>query len=194
MKTKKKNRFLTFCFSLLPGAAEMYMGFMKTGVSMMILFFAIMALSVMINQGVLGMIGLVVWFYGFFHANHLASLSDEEFREVKDEYLFGMDNLPGVRTIVAKYQKLAACLLIFVGICFLWSSMTDMLYDVLPDAYDFIPRMMWRIGNYIPSFVIGAVIIFAGIKMIVGKKVTLADDNKQENEEPVNQGLEDKEL
>ena len=38
MKTKKKNRFLTFCFSMLPGAAEMYMGFMKTGVSLMSLF------------------------------------------------------------------------------------------------------------------------------------------------------------
>ena len=30
MKTKKKNRFLTFCFSMMPGAAEMYMGFMRT--------------------------------------------------------------------------------------------------------------------------------------------------------------------
>ncbi|MCI8355555.1 MAG: hypothetical protein HFI47_10905, partial [Lachnospiraceae bacterium] len=39
MKTKKKSRFLTFCFSMLPGAGEMYMGFMRTGVSLMLLFF-----------------------------------------------------------------------------------------------------------------------------------------------------------
>ena len=39
MKTKKKNKFFTFCFSLFPGAGEMYMGFMKAGVSLMLLFF-----------------------------------------------------------------------------------------------------------------------------------------------------------
>lgn len=194
MKTKKKNRFLTFCFSLLPGAAEMYMGFMKTGVSMMILFFAVIMLSVGMRQGVLGMLAAVVWFYGFFHANHLASLPDEEFDQVKDEYLFGMDALPGVNTVVEKYHKWVAWLLIFVGICFLWSSVTDLLRDVLPDAYDFIPIMMWRIGNYIPSLVIGAVIIFAGIKMISGKKAVIIDENEKENQEPVNNELENKEL
>ena len=34
MKTKKKNRFFTFIFSCMPGAGEMYMGFMNRGVSM----------------------------------------------------------------------------------------------------------------------------------------------------------------
>ena len=33
--TKKKNGFLAFCFSLIPGAGEMYMGFMKQGASIM---------------------------------------------------------------------------------------------------------------------------------------------------------------
>ena len=45
MKTKKKNRFLTFCFSCLPGAAEMYMGFMKMGLSLMLVFFAIIIIG-----------------------------------------------------------------------------------------------------------------------------------------------------
>ncbi len=74
MKTKKKNRFLTFCFSALPGAAEMYMGFMKMGVSLMLLFFLVCILSAWLYQGALVMIAIVVWFYSFFHANHLAGL------------------------------------------------------------------------------------------------------------------------
>ncbi len=190
MKTKKKGRFLSFCFSLLPGAAEMYMGFMKAGVSMMVLFFAIIALAAWINQAVLAMLCIVVWFYGFFHANHLASLPDEEFSQVKDEYLFGMDELPGVSGFVEKYHKWVAWILIFLGICFLWNSVTDLLFDVLPDAYDFIPRMMWKVGNYIPSFVIGAVIIFAGIKMISGKKVTPLEDEEQEKEPQLKENKE----
>ena len=39
--TKKKSGFWTFVFSLLPGAAEMYMGFMKMGISLMGLFFGL---------------------------------------------------------------------------------------------------------------------------------------------------------
>lgn len=35
---KKKNAILTFIFSMLPGAGEMYMGFMKQGVSLMSMF------------------------------------------------------------------------------------------------------------------------------------------------------------
>ena len=29
--TRKKGKFLTFCCSLIPGAGEMYLGFLKTG-------------------------------------------------------------------------------------------------------------------------------------------------------------------
>ena len=50
MKTKKKSRFLSFCFSFLPGAAEMYMGFMKTGMSLMLVFFLLIAFSGWIQQ------------------------------------------------------------------------------------------------------------------------------------------------
>ena len=35
MKQQKKGKFFTFIFSFIPGAAEMYMGFMKQGVSLM---------------------------------------------------------------------------------------------------------------------------------------------------------------
>ena len=60
MKTKKKNRFLTFCFSMLPGAAEMYMGFMKTGVSLMSLFMLVIMLAIWMNQGVINVVGVVI--------------------------------------------------------------------------------------------------------------------------------------
>ena len=44
MKQQKKGKFLTFMFSFIPGAAEMYMGFMKMGVSLMALFFLCVAI------------------------------------------------------------------------------------------------------------------------------------------------------
>ena len=97
MKTKKKSRFLSFCFSFLPGAAEMYMGFMKTGMSLMLVFFLLIAFSGWIQQTIIVLFDVVVWFYGFFHANHLAGLSDEEFAQVEDEYIFGMESFLGTK-------------------------------------------------------------------------------------------------
>lgn len=179
MKTKKKNRFLTFCFSMMPGAAEMYMGFMKTGVSLMLLFFLIVAVAGWIQQAVIVMFAVVIWFYSFFHANHLAGLSDEDFRQIKDEYLFGMESLPGVKFIVEKYHTLVACVLIFIGVCFLWSSLTNLMYDTVPEAYRFIARTMSRIGDYVPSVLIGIAIIVIGIRMIRGKKEEIGDQETE---------------
>lgn len=172
MKTKKKNKFLTFCFSLLPGAGEMYMGFMRTGVSLMLLFFLSLFIPVTLRLDVLSAVGLIVWFYGFFHANHLAGLSDTEFEQVKDEYLFGLDAIAGGRDFVTKYQKWVAAALIFSGILLLWNTLTDIAYGIFPE---FVYEAMRVVGDYAPRIVIAIAIIFIGIKMIQGRKQQLAE-------------------
>ena len=48
---KRKNGFWTFVFSFIPGCAEMYMGFMKMGLSLMVAFFGLWkAFAVWFNQ------------------------------------------------------------------------------------------------------------------------------------------------
>lgn len=182
MKTKKKNRFFTFCFSVIPGAAEMYMGFLKTGLSLMITFAITIVIASSLRMGILSILAVVVWFYSFFHANHLASLNDDEFGEVNDEYLFGLDSLPGIETFVKKYHQWVAYILIFIGICFLWDSLGNLLYNLLPKEYRFIYSVMWQIGNYVPSIIIGLGIIFAGVKMIGGKKVSVETGEEKEED------------
>lgn len=171
MKTKKKNRFLTFCFSLIPGAGEMYMGFMKSGFSLMLVFYLLIVLSMMLSQGVLAALSIIVWFYSFFHANHLASLGDEDFAQVKDEFLFGLDDLPGMKGFVKRYNRWIAYALIFVGICLLWNTAANIVSRVLPEEYDYIARMMYNIGDFIPSVIFGIAIVILGIKLIAGKEM-----------------------
>ena len=176
MKAKKKSRFLTFCFSMLPGAAEMYMGFMKTGLSLMSLFFLMIVVLGVFDGGMLAAFGVVVWCYGFFHANHLAGLTDEEFAEVKDEYLFGMNTFTDGRNVVDKYQKWIAALLIFAGVCFLWDAAASMIYDLVPESYRVIATVMWRVGDYIPKLFAGFAVIAIGIRLICGRKAQLSED------------------
>lgn len=184
MKTKKKNRFLTFCFSLLPGAGEMYMGFMRTGTSLMVLFFLSLFVPVSLRFGSLATVAVVVWFYGFFHANHLAGLSDEEFDMVKDEYLFGINDLSDGKKFVSRYQKWVAAALIIAGVFLLWNTVTDIAYRLLPD---FIYRAMRIAGDYAPRILVAFAIIFIGVKLIDGRKEQLAQlESSQSAEESHN--------
>ena len=65
--TRKKNKLLTFLWSLIPGAGEMYLGFFKMGTSLMALFLLLLSFSGFLNFYVLSLLSPVVWFYSFFH-------------------------------------------------------------------------------------------------------------------------------
>lgn len=180
MKAKKKSKFLTFCFSLLPGAGEMFMGFMNMGLSLMIVFFAVIALPVFLRMDELAVFGLIIWAYGFFHANHLASLSDEEFEQVKDGAVFDLHFFPEGHQFGEKQQKWVAAVLIIAGIFFLWNTFTDMAYSLLPR---FVYDWMRIVGNYAPRILVAVVIIYIGIKMISGRKEQLAQQETGQDTE-----------
>ncbi len=186
MKTKKQNRFLTFIISCMPGAGEMYMGFMNRGVSMMLLFMLTIILGVWLEQATVLSICVVEWFYSFFYVNHLASLSDEEFAQMEDKSIFGTAKLPETEGFMEKYYKLIAGILIFFGGCFLWNTFAKIISRVLPDQFDFIGRAMRIVGDYLPSIAVGCGIVYLGVKMLEGKKVEVVtgtiDDSQRTKE------------
>ena len=173
MSRKKKSGFLTFCFSLLPGAGEMYLGFMKMGVSLMGLFFALCALSAVLNMPsvIFGMV--VEWFYSFFHVHNLAGLSDEEFLNVKDEFLFNLDTFFNLdKKAVEKHRQAIAIILIVVGALFLRNGIKDAIFIYLPEV---VWRLISRMEHTIPKIVAGIAIIAGGCYMIRGKKEELKE-------------------
>ena len=60
----RKNGFWTFCFAFIPGGGQMYQGYMKRGLSLLLLFFVILAVS-----GFLGLAALA-----FFLVLYLSAL------------------------------------------------------------------------------------------------------------------------
>lgn len=193
MKTKKKNRFFTFCFSMLPGAGEMYMGFMKIGVSLMGLFFASIFFAAYLGAP-LACVTAIVWFYGFFHANHLAGMPDEDFAIVKDQYLFGIEELNAGKGTVAKYQKWIAIGLIVLGIFFIWNVILGSLTSLVSHYSPLLTDILWSINDIVPRLVAGVLIILAGLKLISGKKKELtgetdpaATTTQEHNQEEANE-------
>ncbi len=182
---KKKNRFLLFCLSFLPGAGEMYLGFMKMGLSLLSLFALVIIITVYSNIGVMGFVVFVICVYGFFHANNLGALSDEEFYKIEDEYLFGLGekDMNSLKDFfMGKYRKVFAVILILFGVSMLWQTFCRFLRHMVGSDYyyKYISRFMSTISSDVPRMIIAFLIIWFGIKLIWGKKEELDRIEKTE--------------
>lgn len=169
MKKEKKSRFWTFWFSFLPGAAEMYMGFMKMGVSLLSLFFASIFVAYIIDIGPLLCVTCIIWFYGFFHARNMARLSSAELNELEDTYIVNCELFTSdkVKKVFVN-QKIIAWTFIIIGGFLVWKAGFSSMSRLLPDGWYWIVRDMEQI---LLRLILGCGTIWAGIMMIRGKKV-----------------------
>ena len=85
--TKQKRGFWLFIASLLPGAGELYMGFRKMGLSIMVLFWGCIACASLLGFDALIYLLPIIWFYSFFNVHNLKSLSEEEFHSLEDHFI-----------------------------------------------------------------------------------------------------------
>lgn len=175
--TSKKGEYLSFIFSLIPGAGEMYMGFMKQGVSLMSMFFASILMAGWLRADVLAFIGIVVWFYSFFHVHNLRSLPDQKFQEVEDKILvpFNGENL-NINITDRKIRIAVAFFLIFYGVSSIWNYLLNIVSRFLPEEFYHI---VWEILYEIPEVVVALLIIWLGIRLIKGKKKELDLEEQQ---------------
>jgi len=165
---KKKSNFLTFCFSLLPGAGHMYMGFMKMGLCFMAAFFITIFLSSFLDVGPLLVILPLIWFYSFFDCINKRSSTEEEFLLLEDNYLFSLDKFVKLdKDIFKKRKVLAGILLLCFGCYLIWNNALHLLSNYIPPQVYESFRNVTRLA---PQIIIGVAIVVAGVKLIMGKK------------------------
>ncbi len=179
---RKKSGFWLFIWSLMPGAGEMYMGFMKMGISLMLGFMGLIAIAGITNLGVLAIFPVTMWFYSFFHANHLASLDEESFRAIEDRYLFGLDELNSMEAwnskINGKKKTMIAAVFILIGVIMLWNAIFSLLCDIFGWDNYILSQIYYFMRDDVPRFVIGIAIIWVGVVMIRGKKENIAPEEE----------------
>lgn len=179
--TKQKRGFLLFLSSLIPGAGEMYMGFRKQGISIMLLFWGTIALAATTGFSALLMLIPIIWFYSFFNVHNLKSLSEEEFYSLEDNYVLHLEQLLGNADIlVTKYHTLVAVLLIFFGVSILWNNFMDFIYWFLPSP---VANLLSAISYRLPQLIIAVAIIAAGCYILSHKKARLDDDYRKTTSE-----------
>lgn len=168
---RKKSSFLTFCFAFLPGAGQMYMGFMKRGVSLMSYFFTIIFLAVWMRFSPVLLVMPMIWFFAFFDTFNLRALPDEEFYAMEDSYIFVPDFAKGKSLLQqTRYRNIIAAGLIIIGFTVLFHNICDMLERFMPS---FLRDAIDTFGNYFPQLIIAVGIIALGIYLISGKKKDL---------------------
>ena len=157
----KKNGFLTFIFACIPGAGQMYYGYMQRGLSLITMFIGCFIVGAIINP--LAALAIIVWMYSFFDTydlvRHLAA------GDPKEDGLLLVDNFDDVKKLIPQHTKLVGWGLIGFGV---WA-----LYDLL--IGNWVERMLtnvlgygyaWDVINGIPNLVVGGLLVFAGFKLL----------------------------
>lgn len=180
MKKGNRNKFLTFCFSLLPGGAEMYMGFMKNGFSLLACFLCtFMILGYISASDMFIVLPIIIWFYGFFHARNLARFTEEELQARPDTYIWE-EFTDGSCTIPSKTVRVVgAVTLILIGLSLILRVIRNSAYEFLymsglSEAR--INEISSLILYDLPKFVLAIILIILGILLIRGKKKQISSD------------------
>ena len=172
---KKKNSFFTFIFSFLPGAGEMYMGFMKRGLSLMILFWGVIGLATTTRIDALLFLIPIIMLYSFFDVHNLNTLTDEALFNIEDTYIMDINHLQNIESLSATKNKLFAFGLILIGGIILWNTIVDGLRYII--GYN---SVIYRFINMTPQLIISIILVVIGIKLIIGKREKM---NSEQNEE-----------
>lgn len=160
LKISFSEKFLFFCFSVIPGAAHMHMGLFRRGLQLMIITFGGVSLISFIGLDFLIPIVLIpAWFFSFFESYHLRRQL-EKGQVISDEDLFNRQLLD--YTPLLKNRRLIGSTIIVIGIFSLIKEM---------ERYSFLDRFFrdWYYG-LIRGSLLPLCLILGGIYLIAKTK------------------------
>lgn len=166
-----KHGFLLFLSSCIPGCGQMHQGYMKRGLSLMLVFFGLFAVSVFLQIGALAVFMLPVWLYAFFDSYNLRSRIADGFPP-DDALLFGLSDLDSVRAaaLFRKRHSLIGWGLVAIGCWTFYTMLADWLFEFL-DQFFYDTWWLHRILVYdVPRLALTVAIIALGVWFIRGPK------------------------
>ena len=161
----KKNLFFTLCFSFCPGAGQMYQGYMKRGLSILIVFAIFAGLFATVGTPIFAIPLPVIFIYSFFDTFNIRSLIGSE-DKLEDKYIWEGNQLFDISKSLksSNTKKIIGFALIFIGIYILLVNMLpNILYTL---NLNVIARYINRLSSYFVPIAIALLSIFLGIKLI----------------------------
>jgi len=165
----KKNLFLTFCYSFVPGAGQMYQQYMKRGLSIMLLTAFFIVLTTIVGAPIFMIPVAIIIIYSFFDTYNIRNNLDTE-NINKDEYIWktaGIDIFESNFKIVKK-NSIFGFALIFIGAYLLFNNVIGTLIDESNILW--LTNLVHIIRNYLPSILVSIISIAIGMKFISNKE------------------------
>lgn len=154
----------------------MYQGYMKRGVSLMMLFIAPIMIGAYTIDGI-GFIASIVWAYTFFDTFHIARYTVEEKAALPDRLLFNIESLTkeDLQAVYIKRHRWIGIGAIAFGIMMIYNTFIAPVLWTFYHEYE----IAWiaQVLNRLPSLAIAGVLIFVGYKMIKSHVKKIAQDD-----------------
>lgn len=172
-----KRKFFVFCFSFIPGAGQMYQGYMKRGLSFMLLFGGTCVLSAVTVEEFLFLLP-VIWAYSFFDAFNIARMTPLEKEQKPDCLLINIEYFAkdDFNALYAKRHRWLGIGAIVFGMLMLYNNfIAPILWQVY---YAYEMKWLAQMLNRVPSFIIAVSLVFIGYRMLksYSKKKQPQDD------------------
>jgi len=160
LKRSSSEKFLFFCFSLIPGAAHMHMGLFRRGLQLMIITFGGSSLFSFIGLDFLIPLVLIpTWFFSFFESHYLRRQL-ENGQPISDGDLF--DRQVFDYTPLLKNRRIVGLSIIVLGVFSLMAEMERYIINLLGNWNDYY--------YLLKDSLIPLALIIAGIYLITKAK------------------------
>ena len=164
-----KNGFLTFCCAFIPGAGQMYQGYMKRGLSLILTACLIGMVGSLLNPVLLLLV--VLWMYSFFDTFNLRAqiIADTA---PEDDYLVHFDPRDKrLARALLDSHKLVGWLLIAFGALIAYQNLImntlgDLVYRWGHSSPVF--RALYLVMASLPDVVVCVVLIVCGVWLVKG--------------------------
>lgn len=165
----KKNIVLTFCFSFIPGAGQMYQQYMKRGLSITMITAMFLALAIILSTPIFAIPVFILVMYSFFDTFNIRNTLDSEAKP-EDEYIWksaGLDLL-NVNLKAVEKNSFIGISLVLIGVYLIFNNVLgSMLYN---SDIKWLVSLVITVREYLPSIIIAAVSIGIGLKFIKSNK------------------------
>ena len=172
----RKHGPLFFFSSCIPGCGQMHQGYMKRGMSLLMIFCGIFAIAILLEAGALTVLMLPVWLYAFFDSYNLRTQLDQS-TAPEDAFLLGLSDMDSrqMSALLQKRHSLVGWGLVILGVYLFYTAVVDWVTDLLAQFFD-----TWWIYNLlaydVPRLAVTIGIIALGIWFIRGPKKTPVEE------------------
>lgn len=158
---QKRSGFLTFLTALIPGVGYMYLGLIKKGIQVLLIFLLVGPFFRLLGLGFLAwIVQITIWFYTFFDTFSVARMLDMGQPIHDTDFIFSKYVKDGEYPVVDR-NKIGKNLSLIIAITLILLGSFAILNNLLKNN-----QLYGIIKNYVSTLFIPVLLVLAGIYLL----------------------------